>query len=410
MARFINCLFIMLLGVSIVSAQESTGLQLKSAASLNELDEGMIERYAALAPDGSALAWGSGRSDVCFYSFAEGETTCYEMEMFRSFARYSFLSWSPDSQTLAFNESLFDNFYESDIWMFDITTQMYGDRTDDGFLEFPLGEENAGALLDYAPTWNPANGDLYFFRSQKIEDTYSLELYLLPLSRTEPKLMRDLTADFPVLSVFRPAAISPNGERMAMVVLAQNPLEDDRSGIWVLTLSDGSLEQVAGIDDLQGGMPEWIGEYLLLPDSVAWAGDGALIVTSTDLQFVPPISQNAYYLDLAADTVQPLVDFTTVASAGDVFVEDETGIFPALRIPKGGAVTPDGTKWVYVGAARQVTEGGIVWSVNLPPDGSEPTLVGTIDRYEVGPWTETRNSFASDGSKALIWGYVLEFG
>jgi hypothetical protein len=319
------------------------------------------------------------------------------------------MSWSPDSATLAFNETLFDAFYESDIWTHDPANLTVSDRTDDGFDRFPLDDENAGALLDYAPTWNPANGDLYFFRSQRINGEYTLQLYLLPLSRTEPKLVGDFSADLPVLSIYQPPVISPDGTRMAMIVLAQNYREDDRSGIWIINLGDGSLEQVATLDDLQGGMPEWLEEYMLLPDSVAWAGDTALVVTAIDLQFSTTITQNAYYLDLAADTIQPLVDFTDIDSTRALFEENDEGLFPALRIPRGGAVTPDGMAWVYVGTARQVTEEGLVWAVNLPPDGSEPRVIGTIDRYEVGPWTESRNSFASDGNRALIWGYVLEF-
>jgi hypothetical protein len=208
---------------------------------LDVIPKGSDPRYIRLSPDGALLAIPDQKQGMCIYRFATKQTDCTpwpdsDQLKFRPSGRYSTYVWSPDSQHIAFTESLFDRLLESDLWLFDVATNEFTNRTNDnvyggGAL---LKPQDKPAPLDYLPTWNPANGDLYFFRSVRSQTqggAIPTELFLFPLKRTEPKLVRELTEPaLPTWAVYLPPTISPTGDRVALIALARK-LDDPKNGI-----------------------------------------------------------------------------------------------------------------------------------------------------------------------------------
>jgi len=71
-------------------------------------------------------------------------------------------------------------------------------------------------IVDYLSTWNGATGDLYFFRTPRQEsETKNLlsDLCQLPVETGEPTLIKSMGSELPVLSVYRPAVVSPDGAK-----------------------------------------------------------------------------------------------------------------------------------------------------------------------------------------------------
>jgi hypothetical protein len=361
-----------------------------------------------LAPDGSAVAWNTLKDSIALYNFDEGTTSTYPVpESFTGFGPYSSPSWSPDAQHFTFTESAFDRLLESDIWMLDHDSGDITNRTDDGLFGGWLKLEEP-ADIDYLPTWNPTNGDLYFFRSRWSQDSdKTLGLYLLPVDRDEPKLVADLTAQLPVLSVYRPAVISPDGTHIAFIVLGQD-IADTRNGLWVMDLKTAVTEQLTSVEDLRIGLPSFQTESALLPDSLQWAGDNALVVLSRDNQNLAQVGvvQMAYYVDLATHGVTPLAQFEDITQLSDLFLIDERS--PALRIPRSGLVAPDGSAFFFLRYGPTGSDMAGISMLPLPPDGSAPVELGEIEDFGLYPASSVPPVISADG-RGLMYGYLFQF-
>jgi dipeptidyl aminopeptidase/acylaminoacyl peptidase len=395
--------------IGIVSAQDTAPTwTLTSVETLSELlgDDYESTEFVYLSPDGSALAWQARDSGLAVYTFADQESTYYPWpETFRRLGRYSMPSWSPDAAYFAFNESVFDFALESDLWLLDRGTGEIINRTDDGLEGGWFDFENPFSL-DYMPIWNPATSDLYFFRSTRLDEGDKTELYLLPVERDEPKLAADLTDDVLVLSIYRPGVISPDGTRMALISLGSD-LNNDKNGLWLLDLKTGDIEQIATIDDLRTGLPDWQGEETgLFPEFISWAGDDAVVVQSRDYQFATGISQMAHYVDLTTQAVTPITSFADIENNSDLYVDDDPES-PILRIPRAGVVTPDGGSFLFLRHDANRQYAGIS-AVSLPPDGSAPVAIGDIEDFELGREATAPPVMSTDG-KALLYGYLLQF-
>jgi hypothetical protein len=407
--RLLLFVWLSLFTIGVAPAQETTpAWTLTEVQPLVQLlgDDYESTEFVYLSPDGSALAWQVRNEGLGVYNFADQTSEYYPWpEQFRSMGRYSMPSWSPDAQYFAFNESVFDLAIESDLWLLDRSTGDISNRTDDGLVGGWFDFEKPFSL-DYMSTWNPVTNDLYFFRSTRLEEGDKTELYLLPVERDEPKLAADLTDDILVFSIYRPGVISPDGTRMALISLGSD-LENEKNGLWLLDLKTGDVEQIATVDDLHTGLPEWQGEETgLFPEFISWAGNDAVVVQSRDYQFATGISQMAHYVDLTAQTVTPLTTFDDVAENRDLYVSDDPES-PILRIPRVGVVTPDGGTFLFLRHNFDRQYAGIS-AVSLPPDGSAPVKLGEIADFELGREVVAPPVMSADG-KALMYGYLLQF-
>lgn len=412
MQRLLLFLLLGVFSLSVVSAQDTPApgaWKMTSAQPVQEVIGEVFEPsdWPYLSPDGSALAWDTRDDAVAIYSFDDAAITPFPYpENCCAIGRYSSPSWSPEGRYFTFTESVFDRMLESDIWMLDREGGSIVNRTDDGVFGGWL-DETKPFNIDYLPTWNPANGDLYFFRSLwPKEGDRTLGLYLMPVGRDEPKLVADLTAQLPVLSVYRPAVISPDGKWIAFIVLGSE-LDDARNGLWVMDLKTADTEHIATVADLRAGLPEWQTESGLYPENLQWAGNDGLVVLSRDTQFVTTgISQMAYYVDLAAQKVTPLAHFEDVEGAPDLYREDGPES-PVYRIPRSGVVTPDGGAFFFLRTGMNADNAGVSM-LTLPPDGSAPLDLGTIENFGIYPSASAPPLMGSNG-RALMYGYVLQF-
>lgn len=410
-------LSVALLGASAVSAHEG-GWRVATIESIPELiGEDYGARNVILSPDGTRLAWGEGQ-DLCIYTIDTASTECDTTpETYNGFGgNYATLIWSPDSRSLAFTESTFDYFVDGDIWVYDVESRTFEDRTDDdyfgGMVSFEDKDKDRVFIIDYLPTWNPANGDLYFFRSVRSPggDT-TITLQLMPLGRTEPKQVADFTDDFPMFSVFRPASISPDGTRIAVIIMAQK-LDDPQNGIYVVNLKDGSIDHVITVDQFTLGMPDWAAEAarFLYPDAAPrWVGTDALVVTLLDGSYGLNLAQSALYVDLVSGEVSPMVDYSRITDRTALFADLDQFSSPVYLIPRAGVVSPDGDTFIFLSGSPESDKAAIS-TVTLPPDiTSAPSQIGHIDDFAISLPAFALPTISADGTRALLFGYLITF-
>lgn len=402
--------------ISTATAQENSVPTLISAKPVQDIlaMDGMV-RYVALSPDGNRIAWlDTSGNQLCLMTLAGAETKCHPFaENLAYLGRYSSLNWSPDSKYIATDESFFDQLVDSDIWIFDTSTNEFVNKTDDsyygGFLQMP-----DTAMIDYLPTWNPATNDLYFFRTPYQSDSRAelqIDFHQLPLETGEPQLVENFRPQLPVLSVYRPSVISPDGTHIAFLVLPQDFRENPATGVWTYDLSGGALKQVANLADLQSGLPTFADPNKpLMPNFVRWAGNEALVVENRDLEGLGLVVLNSYHVDLNTEMVTALVDFSGVAERVDLFSEPENGE-PSIKAvsPMAGIVLPDGSGYIYIGTSPGNGEGYLWWKA-LPPTDDPPTLISRIPDFAITPAADSTPSISADGQRALLLGYLIELG
>lgn len=397
-----------------VSAQTVGGWELVGVQHLADFIEGDHSfRNATLSPDGSAIAWEGEDGEICVYTFADETTTCHARPDDGRFStgRYNLMAWSPDSAQLGLYEDLFMRALESDLWIFELASGTITNRTDDGFYGgFFRAEPEDNVTLDLLPTWNPATGELYFFRSVErhallTDDTYlTTELYRLP-PEGDAEQVYDMTSAFTEpLTIYRPAVFSPDGTKLAFLSLPRDVMTNPTAGVWVFDLETETLEQVATMDDLRGGLPEW-DENPLVPESLAWSGNEHLVVSSAGFpQYGTILFNNAYFISLADSTVTPLFDFSAVENERDVL--DGEGEDVLFALPRLGAVSPDGSAYWYLNYNAMTHESGFS-ALPLPPAGEAPTLLGDAG-YVPSPGQDAAPTVSEDG-KALFFDMLLTF-
>jgi hypothetical protein len=360
-----------------------------------------------MSADGSTLAW-ENENSTCIYRFETAQTECFgwpENAGLRS-SRYNLAALSPDGRYVAMSENFFMMFRDSDIWTLDTETGEVVDRTDEGYFGGLMSSNQPDNLpLDYLPTWNPATGELYFFRSQEREpilvDTgYTLQLYKMAAEGGEPELVRDLTLAVPgPFAVFRPVAFSDDGTKLAFLVLPQNVDASPGSGVWVLDLANDGTEMVAGVPRLRNALPEWTREGNM-PLSVQWIDDD-LIVWMENTNFTTGISRTPLYLNTETREAVTLIDYSQFEGPADLFntLGEDVSVYQSLV---AGAVPPGGGSYWVMSSQRTNSGGGMsVFALPLPGQEGEPMLVTQIAQ-NLTPGQESLPAVSRDGKLLML--------
>ncbi len=382
-----------------------------SLVDIQPADEIGNPRNMLISPDGSLLFWLESNT-ACIYSFDMAGESCYPIpETVRGSIDFT---WSPDGSTIAFVQDFFRMLIDSDLWILDVETGTFTNLTEDDVDRFPMFEDDADPDIatDYIPTWSP-DGDLYFFRSQRVRSGFSVELYRYDFAADEPVRVADLTYDLPhPLPLYNTgyhqmdgaASISPDGTQMAIKI---QPTDRDAigHGIWMIDMESGDVSPIIPEDQLRVGLPDWIEDEMFMVDSLAWANDTGLVVRFVNPIMPAGIGFHSVYLDTESRTVSPLVDFSDVVSEED-FLNSEDDLPLFYDMPRE-TVVADGT-YFYFNMTLQSEMLGVS-AIPLPPDDTEPVRLVQTDEVVRG-FTE-RASAGLDGEtlRVLMAGNIFTF-
>lgn len=403
-------------GKSLDELRYTSGISLRDL--IPDVSIGFMQS-AMLSPDGSMIA-GLDRVEgdfaLCLYVLADANLYCNPLPELAG--RPAVLLWSQDSQQIALlaDIRLLD---DGDIWVFDVETAVFTNRTDDNINDWRIGRDFEGTLwLDFAATWGP-QGDLYFMRSEiategsRISDApYSL--YHLPADSDQAELVRDLTGEIEALSVYIQGnthyldgtmAVSPDGEQIALIVLTRQ-LDDPASGIYIMPLSgDAPLRQIAQTSNLTAGsFQDGDEEVFFLPFGLSWTPDASGLFV---FAYNPSIGASSvpvlYHIDIASGQISPLTDFSDVTVADSFRIDPETGLSPSFYTPRSAAISPDGASPVVFHFAAAEPLAGLTAYV-LEDGVYQPRTL--IESFEFDRLPTDRASAGSDGT-LLIFGYLF---
>lgn len=379
MLRMVGALLALLLVVGVVSAQAELQVDdlLPALEALAPVNSSLT-----LSPDGTRVAWGAP-GGLCLYDLdAEaGDCHAFPEKFAGSFGEYNPLRWSPDSAAVAFTEDAFRLMNDSDVWVYKLASGEFTNLTDDGVEGGWLGPkiENTSFALDYAATWNPVDGDLYYFHSQPLPDGWTLDLFRTTPGTYEAEQIGSYGVGFPTLSVYFPPQLSPDGTRLAVIVLDQK-LDDLRSGVWTIDLMDGGAELVANLPNLRkAGFPEWQDKEYMLPREVAWADATTLLVNLVNSAFNTGASWGTQVIDTASGTIVPLVDMSGLAEPSKLFQAGDDGHSPMNAMPRSVLIAADGASVVFSHYDADGRDEPGLSRLPLPPSGEPARLTETPD-------------------------------
>ena len=351
---------------------------------VTETEDRELLRTAQLSPSGTTVSWSPSHDVLCLLDIVTGLTSCRPLpDMMAVPVPFR---WSSDGQFLAGSEDVFRLLRDPDIWVVDVATESIFDCTDDGVWGGYFGKELAVHWIDFLPTWDPATGDLLFFRSESADDGLSLDLMRLSPagfmalgSPAEPEVVVPLSGVLPSgLPFLGHPAISPDSATMAFIVLA-NTRDNPANGIWVLDLTAGTAHQLAGANAFRQPATDWHDPSNVFPVQVAWTsgGDG-LAVLVTDLSYSGDwVAQNICYLDPVSRSITFLFSYAGYQDREQFFAPDEEGHTGVFRVPRQAILTRDSRHLISVhtnDGAKEVT----FVAQALPPHREAPRTLGSI--------------------------------
>ena len=390
------------------------------------------QHTAILSPDGRWLAMeGNGGTErgICLYDLdADGASSCTPYPLAGANGERVQLNnppglrWSPDSRTIALTENALIYLYDGDIWLFDVETQTFTNRTDDGYSENILIIPDASnAPIDVSPTWG-TKGELYFFRYIDTEDDPLTQLMVIPdiTSDDEPLLVADYTDDADILAFYpnnsgaslqSEAAISPDGTRMAALM---RPRELDQSEMWVIDLTSGDiLHQIPIPTFTSSGLPEWVEDDErrgFMPEGVTWADDNRLVVNFVNPIFVgSTVGWLAYAYDLDTEAVTPIIDYSDVPSMRAYLLgEDEDGNEALYPHPRFAVLSPAGDHLIYFNGPVSPT-GPQLSAIQI--GSNEPTPLYTFEPNDFSLYPMNFASIGGDDERLRVamYGYIFTF-
>ena len=395
---------VLLINQSTAQDDSSTSIRLKSIFSLTQIDASpIVLRSAVISPDARMIAW-NARAGLCLYIMDSQAQTCVD---FPSNARIDAVNlyWSPDSQIIAMDEDSFRTLRDGDIWLFNVESRQFLNRTDDG-TEAGLLRTDAGPepLLDLVPTWDQNTGDLYFLRWRPRQND-SLGLYRIRaggggflglnstsnqiLTDSQPELVMDLTGrvenihfsiyTFQYFSLKGAMAISPDSSQVAFLIRGTQS-DAPTNGIYLADLRNGDFRFLVPTNAISGSeLPDWARE--MLGDGLAWAGDDLILTMSNAFITEPGLNTVTYHIATENGAFSSLLDYTTldnrVSFVGRTSAED------GLINTQYGFATPDGEWFLYLHSNPNFAEPGAIFAVPINGGGQPQMLSSAVDTEEL---------------------------
>lgn len=401
---------------------------LTNTQSLNTLAAsfGMIvdARSAQLAPDGRTLAWtDADQGAVCVGNLDASAARCYAWP---AGMRSSDLFWSPDSRRIATHADALIERHEPDIWLLDVASGAYTNLTDDGI---DLLTDNR-SLIDLTPAWNPATGDLYFFRMTLGRGNMTNVLHRIAagpdgMPSGVPQPVADLSTTFSqpftvynfagLFSLDGSAAVAPDGTQMAILV-RPSPNNCEQSAVWLVDLATGAARPLVTWPALRlTGMPAWYDADGDEPDGLAWADSSTVMLLDANPDYYnQSLGPMARRIDVQTGAVTPLLNFDSAATP-DQFFKAESGYDALWSYDRqyGGVLVPDGSAFLYFNV--YVPESGEQQygfsAIPLKSGAAHPVRLGTMAQaeFEYAPMVITSAGMSAGVMRVLTSGYLLTF-
>lgn len=346
---------------------------------------------------------------LCFYHLDEQDIVCYPQPFQYTIrtAPARVFAWSPDGKKVAFYEDYYEGRQESDIWLMDVATGDMTHLTDDGVSgSYTEALTNHLAFtIDYAPIWNPVNGDLYFIR---LEGDSKIGLYKIASNQSTPELVSDLSefrsfglVDISPVSL---AAVSPDGTQFVFAPLS---FKEEKIGLWKIDLETGELSQFINVADLKAAMPAWLSSAARFVNirEVIWH-DARIIVMVEILTFAINV-MNYYAIDPTTGAITALLDFDPYETMDDFLRESLSTLLPRPV----GIVSGDHFYLLHL----ERTETGISPIISAAPITFETALTKIADispeeiLYPLEYFPSTYKFLYTAKGRVLVGNYVLTF-
>lgn len=386
--RYLISALVLLLSFYTVNAQEVTQI-----AGTDWLS-GEVVRSASLSPDGQLIA-AIVQDDLCIFTIESAAEECFappenlSLRAVRSSFEHTALVWSWDSQKIAFTEDFYMLMYESDLWVFDRSDGSFTNHTDDGYYGNAMSAGEA-VDLDYLPAFGPDN-ELYFFRSNRQEDSQLLQLMRYDLETQTVETVINLSEALPPYSVFYQPRISLDGTQMTFPITGAR-LDDDRNGLWTVDLDSGELTQRVSlfqITDLMPGPEGWM--TITQP---VWTLEGDAIVFNLTSNALDRVANHGY-VDLASGEISLLITpYETVTESYEAKNSVALGV---------GALDPAQNTFIYL---ERTNDSRVhLMQLDLPPGDHEAVLLAD---YEWNPTPYTSNALIGENGVTVLAGQVYQ--
>jgi Tol biopolymer transport system component len=407
---------------AVVSEAADGPVSVESARALQSVVEESDPWFASLSPDGAHLVYftekGRGQDrtgQICLYTFDTAAKMCYDLsgDLFLGYPYQ--LQWSPDSSMVAFTENPVEFGYDSDIWLFKVADGSFTNLTDDG--QTGVWRQETGtpsSNVDYLPAWNPADGQIYFWRfvSEGEYLKFTLGIYRVAPEGGEAELVRDMTEAAPQAALLfeqekffldGPSAISPDGQSLAALLTVTDEFGMLQTSLWTISLADAEAapQELMGPSAFNAALPAWQ-QYPAHPAGLSWTADGQGVLAMARSEDTHTPFTLFYYVDVVSGSTTPLVDFSGLADPEAYFEPaPDSDISFRYFSPWTGSLSPQGDKLLMVNDL-----GGIMGllAAPLPPDGALPVVSATTE--ESTSSTASRSSRSLDG-KVLVYGLLL---